>query len=298
MEVFLQVMVLFVLLIAGYLAARFHVIDRQGFYGLNRFVIYFAMPALIIAKLQTQADTALLIALSKALLVAFLAMLVCAGLTFLIFKKENPARRAVFTNLAMFSNCGFMGYPVVEARFGPDALVYAVMFVTAFNLLAWTVGSGLFTNGRGVSLKAIVTNSSLIAVVIGLACLVFQITIPKPFSSVLDMVGATTTPLSLVVIGAQLVGLPLKILKDKGMLVTLGLRLVIYPLLLLCAVRLLHLPDPMGATLYLCYAMPSAALTAMQAEHFDCEAPLASAGVAISTALSMATIPLMLLLIA
>ena len=43
--------------------------------------------------------------------------------------------------------------------------------------------------------------------------------------------------------------------------------------------------------------MPSAAVTVMQAEQYQCDSPLASRGVALSTALSMATIPLMLTLL-
>ncbi len=48
---------------------------------------------------------------------------------------------------------------------------------------------------------------------------------------------------------------------------------------------------------YVCTAMPCAALTAMQSEVFDCDRELASRGVALSTALSMGTVPLMLLII-
>ena len=43
--------------------------------------------------------------------------------------------------------------------------------------------------------------------------------------------------------------------------------------------------------------MPGAAMTAMQSELYQCDRELASRGVALSTALSMATVPLMLLLV-
>ena len=79
-------------------------------------------------------------------------------------------------------------------------------------------------------------------------------------------------------------------------LLTCALRLVIFPAAILL-LRLTPLPEMVVSSVFLCTAMPCAALTAMQAERYDCEKELASRGVALSTALSMATVPLMLLLV-
>ena len=74
------------------------------------------------------------------------------------------------------------------------------------------------------------------------------------------------------------------------------LRLLVFPLAILL-LRLTPLSRTVVDALYLCTAMPCAALTAMQADLFDCDTELASRGVAVSTALSLITVPLMLMLI-
>ena len=61
--------------------------------------------------------------------------------------------------------------------------------------------------------------------------------------------------------------------------------------------RLTPLSPMVVSSVYLCTAMPGAAMTAMQSELYDSDKELASRGVALSTALSMATVPLMLMLV-
>ena len=69
--------------------------------------------------------------------------------------------------------------------------------------------------------------------------------------------------------------------------------------IILAAVLLLRftgLPAAVVSVLYICTAMPCAATTAMQSEMYHCDNSLASRGVALSTAFSILTLPLMLLL--
>mgnify|MGYP000370233925 CR=1 FL=1 len=60
--------------------------------------------------------------------------------------------------------------------------------------------------------------------------------------------------------------------------------------------RFTGLPAAVVSVLYICTAMPCAATTAMQSEMYHCDNSLASRGVALSTAFSILTLPLMLLL--
>lgn len=297
MEVYLQVLVLFLLLLLGFLTAKFKWLSAEGLQGLNKFVVLFAMPALTIVKLQVAADGELLFSLFMTFLYGLIAMLLCGAIAFALLKKESKKRRAVLTSLAMFGNSGFMGYPIVAARFGEDAVIYAVMFVTAFTFLAWTVGTALYGQ-KGFHIKQLFATPSVLAVVIGLAMLLFQIPMPAPVNDALTMVAATTTPLSMVVIGARLVSLPISRFREKGLLLACALRLVVFPLLFLFTLRLIKVPELIAAVLFLCYAMPGSASTAMQADFFDCDPPFASQAVAMSTAFSMVSIPLMLLFIA
>jgi len=296
MTVLLQVMTLFLLIIAGFFAAKKGILDDRGLRGLNTLVLNFAQPALILHKMQMPTTPQLIIELAWVFVLTCLTIGVAGVIAFRLFARETAQRRAVLTNLSMVSNCGFMGYPVITATMGEDALIYAVMFVTAFNLMSWTLGAYFFGGRKAMQPQKLLMNPTIWAVIGGLLLFLTGWTLPSFVNSALNMMGSTTTPVAMFVIGARLISLRREHLKDVKLLLVCALRLVIFPAMILL-LRLTPLPEMVVSSVYLCTAMPCAALTAMQAERYDCEKELASRGVALSTALSMATVPLMLMLV-
>lgn len=296
MTVLLQVMTLFLLIIAGFFAAKKGILDDRGLRGLNTLVLNFAQPALILHKMQMPTTPQLIIELAWVFVLTCLTIGVAGVIAFRLFARETPQRRAVLTNLSMVSNCGFMGYPVITATMGEDALIYAVMFVTAFNLMCWTLGAYFYGGRKAMQPQKLLVNPTIWAVIGGLLLFLTGWTLPSFVNSALNMMGSTTTPVAMFVIGARLISLRSEHLRDVKLLLVCALRLVIFPAMILL-LRLTPLPEMVVSSVYLCTAMPCAALTAMQAERYDCEKELASRGVALSTALSMATVPLMLMLV-
>ena len=296
MTVLLQVMTLFLLIIAGFFAAKKGILDDRGLRGLNTLVLNFAQPALILHKMQMPTTPQLIIELAWVFVLTCLTIGVAGVIAFRLFARETPQRRAVLTNLSMVSNCGFMGYPVITATMGEDALIYAVMFVTAFNLMCWTLGAYFYGGRKAMQPQKLLMNPTIWAVIGGLLLFLTGWTLPSFVNSALNMMGSTTTPVAMFVIGARLISLRREHLRDVKLLLVCALRLVIFPAMILL-LRLTPLPEMVVSSVYLCTAMPCAALTAMQAERYDCEKELASRGVALSTALSMATVPLMLMLV-
>lgn len=296
MTVLLQVMTLFLLIIAGFFAAKKGILDDRGLRGLNTLVLNFAQPALILHKMQMPTTPQLIIELAWVFVLTCLTIGVAGVIAFRLFARETAQRRAVLTNLSMVSNCGFMGYPVITATMGEDALIYAVMFVTAFNLMCWTLGAYFYGGRKAMQPQKLLMNPTIWAVIGGLLLFLTGWTLPPFVNSALNMMGSTTTPVAMFVIGARLISLRSEHLRDVKLLLVCALRLVIFPAMILL-LRLTPLPEMVVSSVYLCTAMPCAALTAMQAERYDCEKELASRGVALSTALSMATVPLMLMLV-
>lgn len=296
MTVLMQVMTLFLLIITGFIAAKKNILDDRGLRGLNTLVLNFAQPALILHKMQMPTTPQLIIELAWVFVLTCATIAIAGAIAFRIFGKEEKNRRATLTVLSMVSNCGFMGYPVITATMGESALIYAVMFVTAFNLMSWTLGAYFFGGRKAMQPQRLLRNPTIIAVIGGMLLFLTGWTLPSFVNSALDMMGTTTTPLAMFVIGARLISLRREHLTDVKLLLVCALRLVIFPAMILL-LRFTPLPEMVVSSVYLCTAMPCAALTAMQAERWDCEKELASRGVALSTALSMLTVPLMLMLV-
>lgn len=296
MSVLLQVLTLFLLMITGLGSVGFRVLDEKSISALNTFVLYFAQPCLIVARLQQDATPALLGELAWVFALTCAVMLLSALLAHRLFKKQPHDRRAVLTNLSMASNCGFMGYPVITAAFGESALIYAVMYVTAFNLMCWTLGSYYYGGREAIDPRRLMSNPSIIAIAVGLVLLLTGWRLPGFLNNTLELLGSTTTPVAMFVIGARLMGISRADLMDRPLLCACGLRLIAVPAAVLL-LRLAPLPPMVVSSLYLCAAMPCAALTGMQADLYNCDRALASRGVALSSALSMITVPLMLLFV-
>ena len=296
MTALLQVLSLFLLMLCGLGAMRFRLLDDKGLKGLNTLVLWFAQPAMIAFKLQQDADAQLIADLAWVFVLTCLTIGVAGAISFTCFLKEPPQRRSVLTNLAMVSNCGYMGYPVITAALGEGALIYAVVFVAAFNLMAWTLGAFFYGGRKAMQPQRLLTNPSLIAIAVGLTLFLTGWRLPGFINNALDMIGSVTTPVAMFVIGARLISLRPAHLADVKLLLVCLLRLIVFPAAILL-LFLTPLPDMVVKAVFVCTAMPCAALTAMQSEVFDCDRALASRGVALSTAFSMATVPLMLLLL-
>lgn len=296
MTVLLQVMTLFLLMLCGFVAAKTRLMNDQNLRGLNTLVLYFAQPALILHRLQTPASPELIVELVWVFVLACVTIGLAGVIAFRLFAKEEADRRAVLISLSMLSNCGFMGFPIIIATMGDGALIYAVVFLAAFNLMAWTLGAYYFGGRKAMQPQKLLKNPTIWAIAAGLFFFLTGWSLPGFANNALDMLGGTTTPLTMFVIGARLVSLRKEHIRDTKLLLMCALRLVIFPAAILL-LRLTPLSDMVVSSVYLCTAMPCAAMTAMQAELYDSDKELASRGVALSTALSMATVPLMLLLV-
>jgi predicted permease len=296
MTVLMQVLTLFILMLCGLIAMKTKLMNDRDMGMINSFLLNFALVGLVITKMQQDASPELLGDLVWMFVLSCLFMTGGGLLASRLFIREAAARKAVLISLCTISNCAYMGYPVITAAMGADALIYAVVFTVSFNVLSWTVCAYFFGGREAMQPARLLRNPSLIAVVIGLVLFLTGLRLPKFLNDALDALGNTTTPLAMFVIGARLISLRPRHLKDLKLLLACTLRLVLIPL----CVLLLHL-TPLSSTmvnaLYLCIAMPGAAMTAMQAELFNCDKELASRGVALSTALSLVTIPLMLAII-
>lgn len=296
MSVILQVLTLFLLMLCGLVAVRSKILDEKGIQSISTFLLNFALPALTIVKMETEATPELLMDLGLMFLLALVVMALSSLIGFLIFRKEEAKRRSVLVSLTTVSNCGFMGYPVVVAALGEEALIYAVIYNAAFTFVCWTLGSFTFGGLKAVQPGRLMRSPVLLSVLFGLLLFLTGWRLPGFVNSALDMLGATTTPLAMFVIGARLITLRPEHLTDRSLLLACALRLVLLPLLVL-PLQFTPLSSLLVSILYLSTAMPAATTTVLQSDLFHADSGLSSRGIALSTALSILTIPLMLLLL-
>jgi len=296
MSITSQVLILFLVVLVGAACRRLSFLNDETIQGVTKLVVNITVPCLMIANMQRPFDVAVLknFLITLALSTAFILASIALGL--FLFRKRSHSKRVVLANMLGFSNCGFMGYPIIMA-INPDWMIYAVAYNVSFTFITWTVGVSLYQGKENMSLKRALFNPNVLASVAGFILFCLSITLPAILGEVFSMLGGLTTPLTMLLIGTRMVGLHLRDFKDMDYHLSACLRNVLLPLAVYVLLRPFPLSPAVFGTLFLLTAMPAGTMTAMQAELYGGDAVFASRAIAYSTLLSLLTVPLIGLLL-
>ena len=122
---------------------------------------------------------------------------------------------------------------------------------------------------------------------------VHKIHVPESIESVIDTLAGLTVPSSMMVIGYSLSGMKLKeLFSDTRLMIFSGIKLIIIPLISMFVLHFFITDPILLGVCFIMVATPVGSMTAMFAEMYDGDKETASMGVAITTLLSVITIPL------
>ena len=213
-------------------------------------------------------------------------------------KINSPEESPVYRFMVVFGNVGFLGFPLISALFGPEALFLAAIFVMMFQLFCFTYGVALFEGSRAKFRLRSLCTPMLMASVLSLIFYLSGVTAPKMIWEIFDTLGGLTSPAAMLAIGCALAAQPLgKVFTQPKIYGFSVLRLLIIPLAVygLC---FWWMKDPLmlGVTVTVS-AMPAAANTCLFANRYGSREALAASGVFVSTLLSLFTLPFVLWLL-
>jgi len=204
----------FALVLAGYLAARHHVLPESAIPGLNAFVLYFALPAML---MRFGMNTPLFDLLNPAVLAVYMAaaLLIVFFTVAVTLSARVHLKDAAFGALvAAFPNTGFMGVPLLVALMGPAAAgpvictVLADLLVTSSLCIALAQADGAAGEGSKAALKralrGTLANPLPWSIALGAVLSVSGLRLPGPVDTVVSMLAAAATPVALFTIGAVL----------------------------------------------------------------------------------------------
>lgn len=295
--IILAIASLFVIIGIGYAARKYGLLNGSRVHLISHILVNIALPAITISSMQVPLTDQTLSIMDRTLLVAgayylaafFISIAICR------FLPASRAEKGVFQFMMVFPNTMFMGIPVAEAILGPDSLFYVILFNLPFNLLVFTLGVWLMTQGRpGKFDPKVMLSPGLVASFVGLGLFLVGYMIPAPVLTGLELVGSLTTPLAMLVVGALLATLPVsKLTGDWRVHLLTALRLIVFPVAAFLILSLfIHDPLLLGVSVLL-IAMPVAANSVLFSEEYGADSTLASQGVFISTLLCLITIPVL-----
>ena len=292
---------LLLLMIVGYIAKKAKVIDNHQQKGLSELLINIILPANIIKSFISTKNIT-----NEYLFNCFLMILICLLIqlfTLIVFpyffKRFDKTKSNVMEYGMLVSNSSFIGIPVVEYLYGSIAVTYTAVFQIPLRIFMWTAGVSLFTENKSnfkEKVKLILTHPCIISVVVGFILMVSGINMPLFLNDTIKYLSNSTTPISMLVIGAMLADIDVKHLFDFSTLYFSFLRLVAYPLFLLVVLNIVGVDKLLTEILVLMTAMPCGSTCAILAQKYGYDYEYASKIIFVSSLFSIVTIPIISLL--
>ena len=301
MEAFLavtaKVAVILIFIVLGYVTVKFGMFSQKGLGEITSFLLYVVTPCLIVDSFLSAESGALdAWSLFLAVVLPAISMSMSIAGSYLLFKKEEPNRRKVLRFALIFCNVGFMGVPLVQGIVGAEGVLFSSFFIVVFNVISWTYGYTMRGGGK-IRIKTLLMNPGVIGLVIGLPLYFFDVQLPELIASPVNMISAVNTPLAMIVVGGYVARVNWKeFISDIAVYKLAFLRLIVAPALYLAVALLVRPNETLLLSSVIQAATPVAANTVLFAVQFKNDAELASKSIAVTTALSVLTIPLFTIL--
>ena len=289
-----QTIIMFALMLLGLLLSRRGMITEQGSRDLSNVLLYAVIPCVILRSYMSEFSTEKLRAMGLSALIAVIAFAASIAVAYL----TCGTRHRIENFAVAFGNAGFIGIPLVTAVFGPEAAFYVVSFSTFANLLQWTYGIVIISGKKEtMNLRMVFVNPVFISMVIGIALFVLQPALPTVVTGTIGYIADGNTVLAMIILGYYLSKVQLRgLFADVRLYLFSALRLLVVPAVTI----LVFLPFPFARgeiTLItlIAAATPIASSTAIFAQKFVQDYRRAVSYVCLSTILSVATLPLVML---
>ncbi len=294
-----QVIIMFLLIITGYVITKFKMFTKGGSKELSNLLMMVVTPCVLIKSYSKDFEPELAIGLLKCLVFSLAIHIVAIILANIIIKKKQDYRYRIERFLVVYSNCGFMAIPLLQAALGADGVFFGSAYLVVFTILSWSHGLFQFTGDKNsLSAVKIITTPGIVGVVIGMILFLTGWRLPGVLFSAVDYMSALNTPVAMVLLGVFLSDVNFKkaILNKKLYLISV-LRLLFIPVISILIGRIFGLEDSIMTAVIITAACPCATASALFAAKYDMDAAYASEIVSINTLFSIFTIPLIMVLL-
>lgn len=293
---------LFLLMATGFVGRKLGVITDVYSKGFSKLIISIGQPLLIIHSLiSTEYSTENLKLGGKVVLIGLAVHLTVSVIAYLATRPIKNLDESKICEFAMvFANCGFLGFPVLEALFGARGLFMGGFFIISFHLTVWTWGIAILARKRSdikLTWKKILINYGTVPCTIGFLLYLFRVPIPASVMNWAGYLGNLCTPISMLITGALIATKPLKEFFTNIKIYYVALiRLFVVPMLICLVASLIGLPEELVLFATVMASFPPASMVSMLADLYDIEPGFASQMVGLPSLLSMGTMPLVLTL--
>lgn len=288
-----RIIIMFIILLIGFFCYKKGLITKQGTKQLSVVELNLVNPILIFMSYQKDYDSAMTHNLIWAFILSALSYAVAIALSYVFISKKQKSFSVERFSI-IYSNCGFIGIPLINGLFGAEGVLYLTAYITFFNFLVWT--HGLMTMKEKIdfssALKALKA-PSVIAIFLGLICYFTRLSLPTVPAQALQYISDMNTPLAMIIAGATAAQTNILCVfrKPRNYLICFY-KLLAIPLIAFLIIRLFNVPSIVCTTLTVAAACPVATTGIMFAITLNKDSEKCSELFTMSTLLSLLTLPL------
>ena len=297
----LEVMVvLFIIVILGYVACKLGYMGDKFDKKLSSIVVDITCPLLVLSSVMGDElpDRTLILPLLGVGFLTYILLLVFGFCIPRLITKYHDYQVMIGFAL-MFANVGFIGYPIVSSIFGPHAVFYAALLNMPNTFFIFTAGVMLIKGEY--SLKQfnpkVLVSPAMLGAFLAAIIVALGIHTPDIIARPVTMVGNITVPAALMIIGSSMAKLPIReIIGSPKVYITALLRLTIVPLSIYFLFKACGVSDLVNNINTVVIAMPVASFGTMFCLKYGRNPSLITETTFITTLGSIITIPLITLL--
>lgn len=288
-----QTIIMLMLILVGVLCAKTKIISKETNKQLSSFVLQVVNPVLILMSFQTDYRPELaknLLTTFGLSVLAFAVMIICS---YIFVRNKDGKETAIERFASTYSNCAFMGIPLLNALFGSEGVFYLTAFIAVFNFFVWTHGVILMSGEKNFKqVVKIFYSPTIIAIVLGILMFFLRIKIPSVPAKALQYIADINTPMAMIVSGVTISEANvLGILKKPGIYYVSLLKLIVIPLILSVILSLFDVDEKVRLTIIVASAAPPAAMCTLFAIKHGKNSLYSSEIFTAGTLLSVLTLP-------
>ena len=295
---FQRIAELFRIIFMGWLVVKVGLLKTEDSRCLSMILLYVITPSVFFNAFQIERTPEVVSMMGFSAILALIfnvVMLLLARLAAVVFHMDVVEEAS-----SGYPNSGNMAIPLVNAIFGPEWVVFVTLYNMIQNLCVWTHCRMFMSGERKISLKKILWNINIIAIILGATLFFLDIRLPKILGDTLTSVSSMLGPTAMLIVGMLMADLKLEDLKGyRRIWKPILFRLVLLPLVLVLLTRLFHVSslNPQGETLVLVALIPAFApaanVVAQFSQIYDLDAKYAGLINAVTMLLCIVTMPLL-----
>ncbi len=169
---------------------------------LSKLLLYFINPCMVFNTFNRDFDSARLLRFLFVIAIALVLHFVMIIISFFASKSKDLGQedyKQIDRVAMVFTNCGFIGIPLINGVFGDEGVFYLMGYLVVFNVLLWTYG--YYQIGGKMNFKKIITNPNIIAVILGITLFCLPFKLPELIQKPLSMIAETNTAMAMILIG-------------------------------------------------------------------------------------------------